>query len=85
MLEPLRVMGAHTVSRNPPPRDAHLGIHQMVQGCSPVLKREEEHAQTITVTLTGLNSSCDLQQDKFHPQQQLLCVSGLGQKASLPL
>lgn len=51
------MMGAHTVSRSPPPQDAHLGIHQMVQGCSPVLKREEELAQTITVTLTGLNSS----------------------------
>lgn len=79
MLEPLEVLDAHTVSRSshPPPQNAHLGFYQMVQDFSPVLKWEEELARTITVTLTGINSSRDLQQDNFHPQQQLLCMSGL--------
>lgn len=60
-----------------PPRGAHQGIYQMVQVFSPVLKQEGELAQTITVTLAGLSRPRDLQQDNSHPQQQLLCMSGL--------
>lgn len=68
-----------TLSAGPctPPRGAHLGIYQMIQVFSPVLKQEGELGQTITVTLAGLGCPCDLQKDNSHPQQQLLCLSGL--------
>lgn len=49
----------------------------------PVLKREEELARTITVTLTGLNSSRDLQQDNFHPPAAAPVRVWAGRKASL--